>query len=435
MNKILISLILSLFLAMQPIMAQEAPSTTAQPLQWLSWYKSLRAPKRKDLLQAKRYVNSKWRCLRHGEGCSRKERNTLRMLAVAAGVTAATIAAQAGYKQLIHQKEQRKKTIREQLASIESTQKTEKKEFDEQSIEVVKLIAKCPSKPSFLSTKSPSLEELMETIESGINPNVFYQGNTALTTAALCNSLTLVDKLLSLPNINVNMKNDAGNTALAIAVIRNNVDMVQSLLKAGSNPNIADGDTPLMLAIQDKKQELVSMLLKAGADPNKGNKAKTPLIIAIAAEYPNLTTIQTLIDNGAEVNAQNNLQETALTQAIESELSRWRQKDVDSLLKVIQILRTNNADPNLTNSSGKTAYDVLSYYQENNAITSDEHRELKRTLEGRFHMAKQEYKTFSEGIVSPHSPVKQLPAEVRTEILQYVLERELTPTERKRRNQ
>ena len=82
-------LIFAALLIIQPIIAQEAPQATAKPSQWLSWYKSLRAPKRTDVLQTKRYLSSKWRCLRHGEGCSRKERNVLRALVIAAGVAIA----------------------------------------------------------------------------------------------------------------------------------------------------------------------------------------------------------------------------------------------------------------------------------------------------------------------------------------------------------
>lgn len=78
-----------LLLAAQPIAAQNeaktltSPEVTATPSSWFSWFKSLRTPNREDARRAQAYVNSKWRCLRHGENCSKKERAALSLLAAA----------------------------------------------------------------------------------------------------------------------------------------------------------------------------------------------------------------------------------------------------------------------------------------------------------------------------------------------------------------
>lgn len=78
-----------LLLVGQPIVAKKGsrdsagPAVTASPSKWFSWFKSLRTPNRQDVRRARAYVNRKWRCLRHGENCSKKERALLGLLAAA----------------------------------------------------------------------------------------------------------------------------------------------------------------------------------------------------------------------------------------------------------------------------------------------------------------------------------------------------------------
>jgi hypothetical protein len=89
MKNVSISFMFSLLLLAQPISAKNeaksitSPEITATPSKWFSWFKSLRKPNRQDTRRAQAYVNSKWRCLRHGENCNKKERASLSLLAAA----------------------------------------------------------------------------------------------------------------------------------------------------------------------------------------------------------------------------------------------------------------------------------------------------------------------------------------------------------------
>ena len=89
MKNVSISFMFSLLLLAQPISAKNesktlaSPEVAATPSKWFSWFKSLRKPNRQDVRRAQAYVNSKWRCLRHGENCSKKERAALSLLAAA----------------------------------------------------------------------------------------------------------------------------------------------------------------------------------------------------------------------------------------------------------------------------------------------------------------------------------------------------------------
>ncbi len=64
----------------------EIEQEKVKPSAMLSWWRSLRRPTRQDWQNLKSYVKSKYRCLRSGEGCSRKERRILATLATAVGI-------------------------------------------------------------------------------------------------------------------------------------------------------------------------------------------------------------------------------------------------------------------------------------------------------------------------------------------------------------
>ena len=84
---------------MQPLMAMETAvekqaepaieQQEAKPSAVLSWWQSLRKRTPQDWQKAKNYVQSKYRCLRYGEACSKKERAALAALAAAVGIAVA----------------------------------------------------------------------------------------------------------------------------------------------------------------------------------------------------------------------------------------------------------------------------------------------------------------------------------------------------------
>lgn len=106
------------------------------------------------------------------------------------------------------------------------------------------------------------------------DPNVTVSDDTpahALLKATQERDGTLLRLLLTHPNIDVNVQDDAGNTPLHHAIQQEDMIMVEALLdgRQQPDPNVAnaDGSTPLDLAIADRRSEAVRLLLDHGAEP------------------------------------------------------------------------------------------------------------------------------------------------------------------------
>jgi ankyrin repeat protein len=138
-----------------------------------------------------------------------------------------------------------------------------------------------------------------------------------------------------------------GTPAIVAATRGGKTDLVQLLLEKGANPNGKDaaGDTALTIACSECKLDIIKPLLMGGANSTtKNNLGYTPLKIAwdlkidgkeecaaafdylktylsdndpgykliLAAELGNTKLLRELIDSGANVDTENELEETAL---------------------------------------------------------------------------------------------------------------------------
>ncbi len=297
-KSLLFSIICSLVISvMQPVMAQETVSQSSAIAQqeaktsaMLSWWRSLRKPTLQDLQNLKSYVNSKYRCLRYGEACSRKERAVLGVLA--ALVTAAVAA----------------------------------------GVYVVGKKAKEAIDRDFLLSyvKEKDIEGVRRAIKAGANVNQQNDaGETALMFAALKGHLEIVRELLKVPEIEVNKKNRDGNTALMFAAFKGHSEIVQELLKApGIEVNQQNrwwGNTALMEAAFNGRTKVVQELLKAPEiEVNQQNKyGETALINAINSLSLNSRDIvKLLLDAGADWKIKNKAGKTAYDLATNEKIKK-----------------------------------------------------------------------------------------------------------------
>ncbi len=145
-------------------------------------------------------------------------------------------------------------------------------------------------------------------------------------------------RLLMQRGVRINAQDNDGNTALMIAVTRNESSSVQALLDAGADPNIKNkaGKTTLQIAQENKsyyRKEIVKLLKEHGAkeetvalpsekksapsnekknDPNeKDARGRTRLMLAVLKKGSE-GEIQSLLRQGADVNARDNKGNTAL---------------------------------------------------------------------------------------------------------------------------
>lgn len=124
----------------------------------------------------------------------------------------------------------------------------------------------------WITTCDPTVITLLA--EKGVDVNMAIDtGNwTMLMGFAIRNNIEMVKLLLTLPNINVNVKNTELNTCLHLT---GDIEIIKMLVGAGADINAVNKDnmTPIMYNINEKK---VKYLASKGADLSiKNNKNKT----------------------------------------------------------------------------------------------------------------------------------------------------------------
>ncbi len=324
-----------LLMAMQPVMAQEdaleleeveeqqvepaipeSELQEAKPSAMLSWWRSLRKPTLQDLQNARSYVNSKYRCMWYGEGCSRKERAVLGTLAAAAGVAVGTATAVVvkRRREKRAEREADEQAKRERVKRAAPTLQSTLEEMAHQAE-----IAYQNKRFWFDSAKKGNVKGIRKMMERYDVNTMDNQGWNALMTAAEKGHIEVVRELLKDREIKINQRNLKGETALMWAVIPGHTEIVKELIGAGAEVNIRnyEGKTALMYAAVFGHTEIVEMLLAAlGIEVNiRDKKGKTALIHAAAFGHPNIVR-QLKRVGGIEVNTQDKEGFTALMWAV-----------------------------------------------------------------------------------------------------------------------
>lgn len=154
---------------------------------------------------------------------------------------------------------------------------------------------------------------------------------------------------------NVDIKDATGTTPLWWAASLNHTAVALALLEKGADPNAkkeVDGMTPLMYAANNGNTKLVQALLNKRADPNlKMSTGMTALILESNNEETIATTMQLLLDYGADVNVANHWGFTALHFAAQ----RGRIDKVNALLD-------KGVNVDLTNINGETPLILAANY-------------------------------------------------------------------------
>jgi ankyrin repeat protein len=217
---------------------------------------------------------------------------------------------------------------------------------------VVGTVSQGGSTPLLFAARQGDVDSTRLLLASGADVNeLLPDGTSALTVAAHSNHTALVQFLLERganPNII-----GSGYTALHAAVLRGNLESVKALLARGAFvnsrlrhgtattrgsqefflPESLTGATPVWLAAKFLEDDIVHLLLARGADPSVPLGDGTTILMAAAgvgsqtslfdrrertallkdSDEPRAVPIVTLfLDRGADVNASNQLGDTAL---------------------------------------------------------------------------------------------------------------------------
>ncbi|MAE42599.1 hypothetical protein CMO93_02415 [Candidatus Woesearchaeota archaeon] len=162
-------------------------------------------------------------------------------------------------------------------------------------------------------------------------------GNTALI-HSLNNILfkERIDHLLSL-NPDVNVQNNLGNTALFEATWTNDIDLVKKLIDLNADVFIKNdlGENALMYAAKKENSHFKDILLSSEGD-----------------EYKEV--VELLLNNGVNINSQDNLGDTALIKVVKSPKKEHEKK------AFIHLFLKLGANPNIKNNNGETALLLIS---------------------------------------------------------------------------
>ena len=231
-----------------------------------------------------------------------------------------------------------------------------------------------------LACKSAQAESVKLLLENGADPNISDANDyTCLHAAVLgrCTNLTLQEIITH--HRRLDAKDTKGKTALWLACAYRQHDAVKLLLEAGSNPNIADNEdvTCLQAAVfAGRSKTIIQGIINHGADVNATDKNNRTALI-IACHEGNTAAINVLLNAGADPNIAGANGDTCLHCAARNDCCKERlraiishsadvnarnKENVTTLMLTcakgntdsINILLNPTADPNIADVVGNT---------------------------------------------------------------------------------
>ena len=184
--------------------------------------------------------------------------------------------------------------------------------------------------PLFAASEGGHLEMVTFLLDKGANRNVIdSNGFTALHIATFSENLELVEHLMT-KGMDVSVQNENGSTLLHAAARRGNIEMARLFILGGAKVDIAnnDGETPLGIAIIQGYDEIIELLLNKGVNPSRADERYERTPLHWAAIKGNTLAANYLLNNGSEVNAEDNVGKTPIYYA-----AKFGYKDLFELLK------------------------------------------------------------------------------------------------------
>jgi ankyrin repeat protein len=190
------------------------------------------------------------------------------------------------------------------------------------------------------------------------------------------------------------------NRLLINATINNDLNDIRQLIAGGANVNLANhnGLTPLMNAVGLNRCsiEIVNTLISAGANVNlQDNEGNTALIYALYGTFRSLEEDEENIDDEDEMD-------------IDTLREFYTEKKIITIKKleeVLKILLENGADVNIENNNGKTPLDIAikGGIQEIIDILTKPENEAKKYIAIKAYVQSQRINSSSTESVSPIS--------------------------------
>jgi uncharacterized protein len=146
--------------------------------------------------------------------------------------------------------------------------------------------------------------EVVRLVQRGFDPNsISEDGQPALLLALREESEKVVEALLAMPQVNIEVRNEAGETPLMLAALKGNMTAMKRLLARGAQVQ-HPGWAPLHYAATHGGMEGIEVLLAHGASLEaRSPNGTTPLMMA--ARYGSEEATMLLLRRGASREARN----------------------------------------------------------------------------------------------------------------------------------
>ena len=212
-----------------------------------------------------------------------------------------------------------------------------------------------------LACESAQTESITLLLKEGSDPNIYdAYDSTALHSAVdgRCTNESLQEIISH--HAYLNAQNSDGETALWIACSYRQQEMVMILLKAGSNANIADhdGKTSLHAAVLGNcRKNIIRTMFDYGAYVNAVDNTHTTSLM-LASKMGKVDAINVLLSAGADRTIEDAYGDTWIHYAIHGDCSK----------EVLQSIIDQGADVNATNKEGDTPLMLASQNENEDAI-------------------------------------------------------------------
>ena len=183
------------------------------------------------------------------------------------------------------------------------------------------------------------------------------------------NNISLVNDIINTADFYINIKNVFGYTPIHFAVSQNNIEIFKILFEKNPDLNILNNskNNPLHTAIQFLYKEIFDILITSDININQQNVGQsTPLHLACELQFNHSTLgsdiyhiVKKLLEKGANPNLSNDCGETSIM--ILSKLSPS---------PMLELLLNNGAQVDLQDDNGNTAlHHAISYHEIENFNT------------------------------------------------------------------
>ena len=197
-----------------------------------------------------------------------------------------------------------------------------------------------------VASRDGNEETVLSLIEKGFNVNFQHRhGWTPLIYAVSNGHINVVRILLDNETIDVDREDCIGYTALIQSISKRSFEMVKLLVEHKADVNKCDysGISPLSYAVEsyfcsvehcflECSEEIVLFLIENGADVNaRHNDDETPLMVAVSGGKENENIVRILIENGADLEAVDNDGKTPMDYAVEADdtIAKYLKEEIE----------------------------------------------------------------------------------------------------------